>query len=211
MKICSFPNCGRPLKSKGLCQSHYIQQRAGEALRPIQEQRRAPVRDCEYPGCGRLGNYKGLCQPHRRQQQRGEELQPVRGDFRECTFPGCERQVNSKGLCMTHARQRSRGIELKPIHVPSHRYDHGGYVLLKDPEHPNSNKNGNVLEHVKVMSEILGRPLHPEETVHHINGVKDDNRPENLELWASMHPKGQRVKDLLEFAREIIARYERTN
>lgn len=34
--------------------------------------------------------------------------------------------------------------------------------------------------------------------VNHINGVKSDNRPENLELWAS-HPKGQRVADLVEF------------
>lgn len=62
-------------------------------------------------------------------------------------------------------------------------------------------------EHRVFMEEHIGRPLQTDETVHHINGVRDDNRLENLELWTSSHPAGQRVEDKLAWAREIIALY----
>lgn len=83
-----------------------------------------------------------------------------------------------------------------------------GYILLKKHGHPNAQANGWILEHVFVMSEFLGRPLISHENVHHINGVRDDNRIENLELWSTSQPSGQRVTDKVEWAKQILALYE---
>lgn len=66
---------------------------------------------------------------------------------------------------------------------------------------------GIVREHRFVMESLLGRALLPHEDVHHINGVRDDNRPENLELWSSSQPRGQRVADKVAHAVEILALY----
>ena len=65
-----------------------------------------------------------------------------------------------------------------------------------------------MFEHRYVMEQMIGRQLTRKETVHHKNGVRTDNRPENLELWASSQPAGQRVEDLVAWAHEIIDRYE---
>lgn len=74
-----------------------------------------------------------------------------------------------------------------------------GYVLVwMDPGDPLAamrSRVGYVLEHRLVMARSLGRPLQPWETVHHINGVRDDNRPENLELWRNRQPRGQRANE----------------
>ncbi len=86
---------------------------------------------------------------------------------------------------------------------------HQGYIMVRIPEHPRAkNNNGYVFEHILVMEQILGRYLFPGETVHHKYGVRDDNDPDHLELWIVPQPSGQRVSDMVNWAKELLQRYD---
>lgn len=69
--------------------------------------------------------------------------------------------------------------------------DRFGYILIWMPEHPNAKIAGYIHEHRLVMSNQLGRPLESWEFIHHKNGIKDDNRIENLELMTKKVHRGE--------------------
>lgn len=83
--------------------------------------------------------------------------------------------------------------------------------MVHAPSHPRATTAKKyVFEHIIVMEQMLGRFIGRDEFVHHRNGIRDDNRPENLELWTKPQPDGIRGADALPWAREIIRRYAGT-
>lgn len=181
-----------------MCRKHYLR-----AHRPRKPRKLKPAVPCSFNECDRVAKAHGLCNGHRSQRYYGRPLTPLRGyaHGRTCDFDGCNLRHLAGGLCKAHYEQRRRGESLRTIrsgdqgHIDAH-----GYRTIRVGGRP-------VKEHRFVMEQVLGRELLPGENVHHLNGVRHDNRPENLELWVTMQPSGQRPADLLAWAYEIIRRY----
>lgn len=171
------------------------------------------IMDCSVDNCPKPRRGPRYCHMHNERLRRTGSLERVRGwrpGDTPCAADECDgiTRGGAFGYCRKHAaRLRKHGsvdVVLSPSGQPVGRgkgsLNKEGYRLLY--------RNGRqVFEHRWVMEQVLGRTLLDDENVHHKNGIRDDNRPDNLELWSTMQPSGKRVEDLVAFAKEVLERY----
>lgn len=202
-RTCSEEGCPNKVQARGLCAKHYQQDRAI----------RNGAKQCRRAGCTLLAVLDGLCRPHYYRRRRLDEEKELRS-ARRCGKEGCERPYDTGGYCQLHyGRQRKTGALGPPGLL---RAENGTGFTSKAGYRYFWRDGERVAEHKIVMERVLGRELEPGENVHHRNGVKDDNRPANLELWVKVQPGGQRVDDLVAWvvqhypaeARQALARVE---
>ncbi len=125
-----------------------------------------------------------------------------------CLVGGCDRKSWGRGYCALHYDRVRRLGEPGPP-GPIARGPGNGYKSR-------TVEGRSRLEHRVIVEQLLGRKLKRHETVHHVNGQRDDNhtdgplrnfRSGNLELWSSWQPPGQRVADKVDFAVALLHEY----
>lgn len=204
--LCPGPNCKNPPQSAGLCHGHYRQRRRHpeRELRELKTLYHSATGICELADCGEPHQAKGLCQTHYNHTRR----KPPKPS-RTCSLEGCSDKHFAKDLCSIHygrakyTRVRTPVVESDWRTWRRHRSPEGYMVR----SYRLNGRSTSKLEHRLVFEDSLGRELRPEENVHHINGVKDDNDPDNLELWSTSQPSGQRITDKADWAEEILRLY----
>jgi hypothetical protein len=183
--------------------------RTGTPVRGMRE------RSCDVDGCDRPAKSRGWCHAHYQRWRATGDVQAARPlrSAGPCQVLDCDRQRYARGLCNTHYRRLLNTGEVRaeePIRmVTGEGHDVHGYWIVPVPPEERMLTRGATLiaEHRLVMARSLGRALHDDEVVHHVNGDRCDNRLDNLELWSTSHPAGQRLEDKVEHAVMLLQRY----
>lgn len=217
--VCSISGCARPRYARQPeCEAHYRRRRrTGDvgADRPVGGS--SDRQECEATDCTNEAKERGLCHGHyQRLTRHGDTLADVplrrRRNF-GCSVDGCQRTAYAKNLCKTHYRRRlARGDVLADVPIretPGLGYLMHGYRMVPVPAELRwlTNDETPYAEHRLVMAQMLGRALRADESVHHKNGDRLDNRRANLELWSRWQPSGQRVTDKIDWAIAMLERY----
>ena len=214
MRICEAPDCEREAYARGHCGRHYKQ-----LLRHGQVQPDPAPTSCAVNGCGRAAVTRGWCHGHYLRWSRTGDVRAdvplVRPQQDGCAIDACDRGRHSAQYCRSHyKRWQLYGDPLAggPVreHTGGGSVSHGYWYVPVPPalRHlvpPGRTKD---FEHRLVMAAALGRPLTEDEVVHHRSGDRLDNSLQNLELWTTAQPKGQRVVDRLAHAWSLILRYD---
>lgn len=155
---------------------------------------------------------KEYCTSHKSQKYCSKECSKLaarkRKDFciiceKEIEFSASKKKYCSKE-CLSIGRESTASVPIGTLRETIDKY-----ILIKVPKNYfGSHKNGWILQHRYVMEQHLGRALTKNENIHHKNGDRSDNRLENLELWGTKQPIGQRVVDKVAHAKEILKKYE---
>jgi hypothetical protein len=207
---CREPGCHRDVYARGWCGMHHKRW-----LRTGSPVRGEPARTCAVDACERDAKSRGWCHAHyQRWRTHGDvrALVPLR-EPGVCIVEGCDRTCHARRYCATHYRRLVVAGDPRPEDpiriVTGEGFEHHGYWMVSVPREDRWLVGGErkVAEHRLIVARQLGRPLNPDESVHHRNGIRTDNRLANLELWSSSHPSGQRVSDKIAWAVTMLRRY----
>ena len=219
MTKCSVDGCRVKIHAKGLCTKHYQRFLKHGDPKVVKIRHTSRNERCSIDGCTASVKASSLCSAHYWRLKNGKPMEPAQHltAERECAVGDCTNRAISKGYCGKHYRRYRLHGDAETIPTrrarpkrkgPGGRHVNAqGYVSVYWPDNPNAKPDGTVLEHRAVLSEQLGRPLLEFENVHHKNGIRHDNSPENLELWTRAQPPGRRVADAIEYANKIISLY----